>query len=73
MAVPELPSRRDVIERTRQRGGRAMAVLPYHYPRALLRAHGFHPVELWETLDAARPGFRGPLWMLRQSSLTGRN
>jgi benzoyl-CoA reductase/2-hydroxyglutaryl-CoA dehydratase subunit BcrC/BadD/HgdB len=24
-----------------------MAVLPYHYPRALLRAHGFHPIELW--------------------------
>jgi len=26
---------------------RIAAVLPYHYPRALLRAHGYHPIEIW--------------------------
>ncbi len=31
----------------RRSGYRPIAVLPYHYPRALLRAYGFHPVELW--------------------------
>jgi benzoyl-CoA reductase/2-hydroxyglutaryl-CoA dehydratase subunit BcrC/BadD/HgdB len=43
----QLPSRREVISEARARGRRVAAVLPYHYPRALLRAHGFHPVELW--------------------------
>ena len=27
--------------------GRVAAVLPVHNPRALLRAHGFLPVEIW--------------------------
>jgi len=43
----QLPSRREVIAEARTRGQRVAAVLPYHYPRALLRAHGFHPIELW--------------------------
>lgn len=30
-----------------ERGYRVVAVLPYHYPRPLLAAHGFHPLELW--------------------------
>ena len=29
-------------------------MLPYHYPRALVRAHGFHPMEVW-TPASARP------------------
>lgn len=43
----ELPTRRDVIAEARRRGLQVAAVLPYHYPRALLRAHGFHSIELW--------------------------
>ncbi|MFH1330660.1 MAG: 2-hydroxyacyl-CoA dehydratase family protein, partial [Actinomycetota bacterium] len=42
-----LPARREAISRARAAGFRVAAVLPYHYPRPLLRAHGFHPVELW--------------------------
>jgi len=45
--TPQLPSRREVIAEARARGRRVAAVLPYHYPRALLAAYGFHPVELW--------------------------
>jgi benzoyl-CoA reductase/2-hydroxyglutaryl-CoA dehydratase subunit BcrC/BadD/HgdB len=36
-----------VIALHRARGGRIAAVLPIHYPRALLRAYGFLPVEVW--------------------------
>jgi benzoyl-CoA reductase/2-hydroxyglutaryl-CoA dehydratase subunit BcrC/BadD/HgdB len=43
----QLPTRREVIAEARSRGHRVAAVLPYHYPRALLHAYGFHPVELW--------------------------
>jgi len=52
-AVPEsvsaihIPIRTEAIAEARQQGRRIAAVLPYHYPRALLRAHGFHPIELW--------------------------
>src|SRR4030066_313196 len=49
-----LPTRRRVIAEARDRGRRVVAVLPYHYPRALLRAFGFHPVELWGPPGAAR-------------------
>jgi len=42
-----LPTRRRVIAEAREGGRRVVAVLPYHYPRAMLRAYGFHPVELW--------------------------
>jgi len=46
MAV-EIPARRDTIERFRAQGGRVAAVTPIHYHRALLRAHGVLPVEVW--------------------------
>jgi len=41
------PTRAEVVARVQAAGRRVAAVLPYHYPRALLRAHGFHPVEVW--------------------------
>ena len=43
----KIPSRKAVIENIREQGGKIAAVLPYHYPRALLRAHGIFPVEVW--------------------------
>jgi benzoyl-CoA reductase/2-hydroxyglutaryl-CoA dehydratase subunit BcrC/BadD/HgdB len=49
----DIPRRRDVIaewKRGRVRvngGGLVAAVFPIHYPRELLRAHGFLPVEVW--------------------------
>ena len=43
----EIPSRQQVIEEARERGERVAAVLPIHYPRALLRAYGISPVEVW--------------------------
>ncbi|MBN2113603.1 MAG: 2-hydroxyacyl-CoA dehydratase [Acidimicrobiia bacterium] len=46
-ARPVLPTRREVVARAHATGLRVAGVLPYHYPRPLLRAHGFHPVELW--------------------------
>ena len=45
--VPDIPRRSDVIRKHKARGGRVAAVLPIHYPRALLRAAGFLPVEVW--------------------------
>lgn len=47
LTIIEIPTRREVITEARRQGSRVAAVLPYHYPRALLRAHGFHPIELW--------------------------
>lgn len=47
LAIIEIPTRSEVIAEVRRRGRRVAAVLPYHYPRALLRAHGFHPIEIW--------------------------
>jgi benzoyl-CoA reductase/2-hydroxyglutaryl-CoA dehydratase subunit BcrC/BadD/HgdB len=44
---PDLPRREDVLQRMREGGRRIIAVLPFHYPRALLRACGFHPMEIW--------------------------
>lgn len=49
-----LPSRMLTIEHARERGLKILAALPYHYPRALVRAHGFHPVEVWAP-PSARP------------------
>ena len=43
----QVPTRQEVIEQVRQAGNRIAAVLPIHYPRALLRAYGFHPIEVW--------------------------
>jgi benzoyl-CoA reductase/2-hydroxyglutaryl-CoA dehydratase subunit BcrC/BadD/HgdB len=42
-----IPSRSEVLEQQRLAGGLVGAVLPIHYPRALLRAHGILPVEVW--------------------------
>ncbi len=53
MSLPEvLPSRADVIQRVQSEGKRILAVLPIHYPRALLAAYGFHPIEIWGPPDA---------------------
>lgn len=41
------PSRTQTMDRARERGLKILAALPYHYPRALVRAHGFHPMEVW--------------------------
>lgn len=53
MSLPEvLPSRAEVVARVKEQGKRVLAVMPIHYPRALLRAYGFHPIELWGPPDA---------------------
>ncbi|MBW2525995.1 MAG: 2-hydroxyacyl-CoA dehydratase [Deltaproteobacteria bacterium] len=43
----DIPSRGDVIRRHRDAGGRIAGVFPIHYARALLRAFGILPVEVW--------------------------
>ncbi|MEZ5184923.1 MAG: 2-hydroxyacyl-CoA dehydratase family protein [Candidatus Nanopelagicales bacterium] len=48
------PSRQQTLGRARDRGLKIVATLPYHYPRALVRAHGFHPMEVWAP-PSARP------------------
>lgn len=40
-------TRTQTLDRARAQGLRILAALPYHYPRALVRAHGFHPMEVW--------------------------
>lgn len=45
--LPDVPSRRSAIDRHKEAGGKIAAVLPIHAPRALLRAHGLLPVEVW--------------------------
>lgn len=45
--TPEIPSRPDVIRAHRDAGGRIAAVFPIHQPRALFRAFGLLPVEVW--------------------------
>jgi benzoyl-CoA reductase/2-hydroxyglutaryl-CoA dehydratase subunit BcrC/BadD/HgdB len=42
-----IPSRRDTIAAWRERGGGVAAVYPIHHPRALWRAFGLLPVEVW--------------------------
>lgn len=42
-----IPHRSDVISDYKERGGSVAAVLPIHYPRALLRAFDILPVEVW--------------------------
>jgi benzoyl-CoA reductase/2-hydroxyglutaryl-CoA dehydratase subunit BcrC/BadD/HgdB len=39
--------RREAIQKHKQHAGQVAAVLPIHYPRALLRAFNFLPVEVW--------------------------
>jgi (R)-2-hydroxyisocaproyl-CoA dehydratase beta subunit len=42
-----VPTRAEVIRAHRAQGGTVAAVLPVHHPRALWRAYGFLPVEVW--------------------------
>lgn len=51
-----VPGRHESLQAARDRGLKTVAALPYHLPRALLRAHGFHALEVW-----APPGAAGPL------------
>jgi len=43
-----------VIEHVRSLGRQAVAVMPIHYPRAMLRAHRLHPIEIWGPPHVAR-------------------
>lgn len=53
-----VPGRHDTLQAARERGLKTLAALPYHFPRALLRAHGFHALEVWSPpeVSAARGG-----------------
>jgi benzoyl-CoA reductase/2-hydroxyglutaryl-CoA dehydratase subunit BcrC/BadD/HgdB len=42
-----VPTRSEAISAWRAEGGRIAAVFPIHHPRALWRAHGLLPVEVW--------------------------
>jgi len=42
-----IPSRMDALTEARAAGWKIAAVLPIHSPRALLRAFGVHPMEVW--------------------------
>ncbi len=46
-SIPPIPSRTETIRAWKEHGGGIAAVLPIHYPRALLRAFGLLPVEVW--------------------------
>ncbi|MFN8184552.1 MAG: 2-hydroxyacyl-CoA dehydratase family protein [Candidatus Nanopelagicales bacterium] len=50
------PSRLQTLDRARDQGLKVLAALPYHYPRALIRAHGFHPMEVWAPPGGADAG-----------------
>lgn len=43
----DIPRRSQTLQAFVGNGGRLAAVLPIHVPRALLRAFGFQPVEVW--------------------------
>ena len=45
--VDNLPERAEVIAAHKEAGGLIAAVYPYHQPRALFRAFGVLPVEVW--------------------------
>lgn len=47
MSTLALPRRSEIIRAHQAHGGRIAAVLPIHYPRALLRAFDILPVEVW--------------------------
>lgn len=47
MQTLTLPRRLDTITRWKAGGGAVAAVFPIHYPRSLLRAFRFLPVEVW--------------------------
>jgi benzoyl-CoA reductase/2-hydroxyglutaryl-CoA dehydratase subunit BcrC/BadD/HgdB len=59
-ALPSIPRRLDLARAHHERGGLVAAVLPIHYPRALLRAFGILPMEVWgpPNVDAARAASR---------------
>ena len=42
-----LPTRMAAIDAHRAQGGLTAAVFPVHYPKALFRAHGILPIEVW--------------------------
>ncbi len=46
-ALPPIPRRSAVARAQKDRGGLVAAVLPIHYPRALLRAFDVLPIEVW--------------------------
>ncbi len=46
-ALPPIPARSAIARAQKDRGGLVAAVLPIHYPRALLRAFGVLPIEVW--------------------------
>jgi benzoyl-CoA reductase/2-hydroxyglutaryl-CoA dehydratase subunit BcrC/BadD/HgdB len=60
--LPSIPSRLDVARAQHERGGLVAAVLPIHYPRALLRAFDVLPIEVWgpPNIDATRAASRLP-------------
>jgi benzoyl-CoA reductase/2-hydroxyglutaryl-CoA dehydratase subunit BcrC/BadD/HgdB len=39
--------RKKTIQKEKEKGKKIAAVFPIHYPRELLRAFGYHPVEVW--------------------------
>ncbi|MCK5689701.1 2-hydroxyacyl-CoA dehydratase [Myxococcota bacterium] len=43
----KIPTRKEAIAKAKAKGLKIAAVLPIHYPRPLLRAYGFFPVEVW--------------------------
>ncbi len=59
-SLPAIPRRPDVARAHHEQGGLVAAVLPIHYPRALLRAFGILPIEVWgpPRVDAARGAAR---------------
>jgi benzoyl-CoA reductase/2-hydroxyglutaryl-CoA dehydratase subunit BcrC/BadD/HgdB len=44
---PDIPTRKEVAKDFKAGGGSIAAVLPIHYPRALLRSFHFLPMEVW--------------------------
>lgn len=51
-----LPDRSETLTAWRGRGGQIAAVFPVHHPRALWRAHGLLPMEVWapSSVDVSR-------------------
>jgi benzoyl-CoA reductase/2-hydroxyglutaryl-CoA dehydratase subunit BcrC/BadD/HgdB len=47
MLTLDLPHRSEIIRAHKANGGPIAAVLPIHYPRALLRAFNILPIEVW--------------------------
>lgn len=45
--LASLPRRSEIVRDHKAGGERVAAVLPIHYPRALLRAFGYLPMEVW--------------------------